>query len=359
MAKIKIIHIVPTFAVGGVQTGILYTLEELNQTYDFKILVIGKIDEEWLSTLSGDVRKNIIGSGKENLISGWFRSYQILKEINPDVIISSLWKSVPLSLIYKSINPKVLLCGFFHYAGTTHLIDRFFTNMLARFNQLSFADSSATLQYIRNTWSIKEGVVIPYIFSLNVSRVIRTVSPKKIKIAYFGRIAKQKRIDRSIEFCKICKINNLHFTFDVYGIGSTEKFKKMIEDFDLQQEVVFKNAIPSNLVVTYLKNYDFLLQLSDNEGMSTSVVEAMSCGIVPIVTPVGEIAEYSKDGFNAIWLKQNFDENLNDLFNKFNAVVNSPHLYEQLSIHAYNTFKGKLNYTESLTKAINDHFKNE
>jgi glycosyltransferase involved in cell wall biosynthesis len=44
----------------------------------------------------------------------------------------------------------------------------------------------------------------------------------------------------------------------------------------------------------------FYLQTSVLEGMAMSVVEAMQLGLVPVVTPVGEIAHYSHHGENAV-----------------------------------------------------------
>ena len=39
--------------------------------------------------------------------------------------------------------------------------------------------------------------------------------------------------------------------------------------------------------------------------MALSVVEAMQLGLVPVVTPVGEIASYTQDGISAIWVGPN------------------------------------------------------
>src|ERR1035438_576847 len=97
MIKKKIIHIIPTFELGGVQTGILYSLEKLNKVYDYKVLVIGKIDMEWLNSMPFVSREYIITTGASNLLAGWRKGYQLLKKLQPDFIISSLWKSVGLS----------------------------------------------------------------------------------------------------------------------------------------------------------------------------------------------------------------------------------------------------------------------
>src|SRR5690606_29152265 len=44
----------------------------------------------------------------------------------------------------------------------------------------------------------------------------------------------------------------------------------------------------------------FFLMTSSAEGMAVSVVEAMQLGLIPIVTPVGEIPRYCAGGENAI-----------------------------------------------------------
>ncbi len=44
----------------------------------------------------------------------------------------------------------------------------------------------------------------------------------------------------------------------------------------------------------------FFLMTSRWEGMAVSVVEAMQLGLIPVVTPVGEIANYCRAGTNAV-----------------------------------------------------------
>jgi hypothetical protein len=67
MGKKKIVHIIPTFELGGVQTGILYSLEDINEVYDYNILVIGNIDREWLKSLTPPVRSKIISTGSSTV----------------------------------------------------------------------------------------------------------------------------------------------------------------------------------------------------------------------------------------------------------------------------------------------------
>ena len=125
----KIVHIVPTFELGGVQTGILYSLNELREKYDYKVLVIGNIDYKWLETQSKINQDQIIWSGTNSIMLVWFKAYFILKREKPTIIISSLWKSVILSVVYKLFNQKTKLIGFFHTTRHVHLLN----NLLALF----------------------------------------------------------------------------------------------------------------------------------------------------------------------------------------------------------------------------------
>ena len=123
-------------------------------------------------------------------------------------------------------------------------------------------------------------------------------------------------------------------------------------NLQLLLHIYFLNTIPLESVSSAMINFDFLIQLSNFEGMALSVVEAMNVGLVPIVTPVGEIASYSKDGENAIWLEGDFDSNLYELVSKVKKVVDNPNLYKQLSINASNTFKNSKKYNEAMIEAI-------
>lgn len=44
----------------------------------------------------------------------------------------------------------------------------------------------------------------------------------------------------------------------------------------------------------------FFVQLSDYEGRSLAVIEAMRAGLIPVVTPVGDIPRYTADHVDAV-----------------------------------------------------------
>ncbi len=355
MERKRIVHIIPTFELGGVQTGILYSLEDLNIVYDYKILVIGKIDTDWLKNLSPTLQSYIISTGASSLIAGWRKGYKLLKQLKPDFIISSLWKSVGLSATYKLLNRKVWLGGFFHSAYSPHFASFFFMKIMSFVQDTSFSDSYVTKQFLEKVYKIKNNHIVPYFFTFTRKAGHKNFDPECIRIAYFGRISEAKGVDRSIAFCGLLKSAGVKFVFDIYGDGAVESYTEKIKNLGLHSEVSIKKMLPLNLVMENMQRYDFLLQLSNYEGMALAVVEAMNCGLVPIVTPVGEIKRYSKDGVNAVWLDPEFDDNLLVLVDKVKKVVNCPAVYYELSSSAAGTFINYKKYSETLIEVVDSY----
>lgn len=363
MIRKKIVHIVPTFELGGVQTGILYSLVELNKEFDYRVLVIGKTDGEWLKSISPQIQQYIMKTGTDNMIIGNLRAYKILKKIAPQVLICSLWKSVALASVYKLLNPLVYFFGFYHNAFPHHFLGNLFLKLMSAIQNSALADSNETKLFLEKKYNLAQVNVIPYNFTFagkDFKR--RQLDPTAIRMAYFGRLIPDKGIDRDIEFCRLCKEAGLPFTFHLYGDGaegsSKYNYSKLIKKYKLENEVAIKKIIPSNIVLEKMYQYDFLLQLSNMEGMALAVVEAMNSGLVPIVTPVGEISKYSQDGVNAIWLNPGFDSNLNQLIDKVKKVIAQPEVYTSLSYAASNTFNNYKKYSETMIEAINNSLNN-
>lgn len=349
----KVIHVVPTFELGGVQTGILYSLLELRKEYDFKILVVGVVDHGWIKNLSLEVQQNIVWSGSKNIIIGWVKSFFLLRKIKPDIVISSLWKSVPLTIAYKLVRPSVKLLGFFHSAHKAHAVDSFFLKLLSRVQDKAIADSTVTRSFIQQSFGITNVSIIFYHFVFkNKNSIPKSFDPEKIKLVYFGRISSAKGLTRAILFCKYCHEKEIRFQFDIYGDGDKHYYKKLIKALHLENNISIKTLLPLDAVISTMQAYDFLLQLSDYEGMALSVVEAMNCGLVPIVTPVGEIQNYSKDGINAIWLDTPFDENLEQLIEKLQSSIEHPETYQKLSAAASTTFINNKKYSEAMIEVL-------
>jgi glycosyltransferase involved in cell wall biosynthesis len=77
--------------------------------------------------------------------------------------------------------------------------------------------------------------------------------------------------------------------------------------------------------------------------MALSVVEAMQLGLVPIITPVGEIKNYCVDGFNAIVI-----DNEKTAVNKVLDILNNLESFQNLRKNAINTWKNSIIYQDNI-----------
>jgi glycosyltransferase involved in cell wall biosynthesis len=88
------------------------------------------------------------------------------------------------------------------------------------------------------------------------------------------------------------------------------------------------------------------LQTSNFEGMAMSVVEVMQMGLVPVVTFVGEIAAYCRNGCNAV-IVESERQTVADLI----RLLDSNELYQALRSAAIATWDDKPLYRDSMLDA--------
>jgi len=83
--------------------------------------------------------------------------------------------------------------------------------------------------------------------------------------------------------------------------------------------------------------------------MAMSVVEAMQLGLVPVVTPVGEIASYCTDNQNSIIVKH--DE---DAVRRIRDLIAHPGAYERLARNAQTCWQARPLYRDSVLSACRE-----
>ena len=133
----NILHIVPTPYGGGVETAAKSFLNYSSRKFKFKVFFL----------------KN---SRKENTFLSYLNSFLRIKRLCPDIILTSLWKSNLITLIYKiiKINTKYIL--FLHSTKNKHFIDGLITSLCALLAHEIWADSHETfLERINSLYFLK------------------------------------------------------------------------------------------------------------------------------------------------------------------------------------------------------------
>jgi len=177
-----------------------------------------------------------------------------------------------------------------------------------------------------------------YNYSLGVLPSINKAiyNNKPFRLVYIGRLEEeQKRISDTVRGVAFV-IKNLKFPieFYIYGSGSAEQsVKKIIADENLSDRIKYMGEIAANLVYEEISKYQCLILLSDYEGLPISLLEAMSCGLVPVCTNI-------KSGISQVVVPSETGYVINnrheDLLSVIKELVTDAAKWEQYSRNAQN-----------------------
>ena len=125
--------------------------------------------------------------------------------------------------------------------------------------------------------------------------------PKALHLLYLGRIIEeQKRVSRLVELVRALDQHAVPFQLTVAGEGPASA--DLESKLGSHPHVQFTGQVPKDRVPELLARNDFLVLLSDYEGMPLSVLEAAACSVVPVVTNLPGFAEWLPDDI-AVYVK--------------------------------------------------------
>ena len=328
----KVIHLVPYDGTGGVETAARSMLQSSEGNLDFNIEYI--------------FHSKLLQS--RNFFNWHPISYlqcarRVIKK-NPDLIVVSLWRSCIVTLIIKIFSRRSKLVLFLHYPGDVHIVDKFFTKIISYLAEEVWADSKATLEK-RLSQDIFNTQTISFVTS-RITPITSTIVGKNF--IFWGRLHKQKNLAKAITTFYNIHLKSSDLKFFIIGPDGGEKknLLKLVEEYRLQNAIIFLDAMPFSQILEYAKDASFYLQTSILEGMGMSVVEAMQLGLIPVVTPVGEIENYCIHGQNSVLIEESglLESDLLSLFS-------NPDHFHTMRANAIQTWANKDIYHESFSRA--------
>ena len=240
-------------------------------------------------------------------VSYIFGTRRVLKEINPDVCNpqSLITTSLPCSLfgykfvatlqgpylkgfrkLWKKRGSKMAILGSYVY----EIIEGFNARMASKI----IGTGKETCEYYSRYNSCK---VIPN--GVDIDEFSIKNSKRHKKIVSIGRLTEQKAVDKLILAMDDLKDYNLV----VGGLGPLEpRIKKMCKE---RKNCKFIGYQSHDKLPGLLNKVRFSVFPSLFEGLPLAMLEQMSCGVIPISTPVGDILDVIDDGKNGFILKTN------------------------------------------------------
>lgn len=157
---------------------------------------------------------------------------------------------------------------------------------------------------LEEDFKLKNVVSLPNCIDLTEAKKFnRCIAEKEtLDILYIGRIEPNKGIDYIFDACKVLKEENVNFHLNFAGKEEIEgqyipKFKEVFGDY-----FSYHGIVSGSVKTELLKKCDIFLLPSFYEGLPMSLLETMSFGQVPVVTPVGSIPTVVTDNTNGIFI---------------------------------------------------------
>jgi len=358
MKKQKLLYIIHGIHSGGAELAFLSALEDLEKVYDFRAIVLGRSNAVLLAAIHDSVRSRITCYPYPLPILLLYLPAIVrsIRSFSPDIMISSLWRSVVPAIWYKRINPGVRYIAILHINKFFHVADKFFTKRALRQADIVFADSEATKRFAG--MHSPRGNEIQILSFLTAKRPKEMTNPpfSEKKFCFVGRLHKMKNVPLAIKAIGWLREQGIDARLDIYGRddGDCAAVKQTIQTLGLESVVRWRGEfVPENRAAVFSK-YNFYIQLSSHEGMAMSVVEAMQHGLVCFVTPVGEIPAYITDMEDGVLVDVSERTQWESTLERIKQVATDENLCAQISEKSKRAFEKRLDFSTSLIQALRE-----
>jgi glycosyltransferase involved in cell wall biosynthesis len=213
-------------------------------------------------------------------------------------------------------------CGYdlFHFALTEKKIFKILLSYLICFfsyqsANIIFVPTLFYKKFITKYFFIRKKKihVLPNFVDTSIFDYKKNIQRFRDRILFIGRLEKQKNI-----FSTLLAFKNTNYCIDMLGKGN---LKASIIDFSFKNNIKINfidDFIESQKLPNLINKYEFLILFSYYEGNPKILLEAMSCGVCPIVSNVTGINNIITNKKNGLIFELNEIEKIKEILFKIN-----------------------------------------
>ncbi|MDC1387043.1 glycosyltransferase [Candidatus Thioglobus sp.] len=157
---------------------------------------------------------------------------------------------------------------------------------------------------------------------------------------FWGRISSEKGLDRAlIIFSKVAYFHK-DARFIIIGPdgGELSNIKNICANLGITDHVEFYDELNVKKIESFAKKSTFYIQTSIHDEMALSVLEAIQLGLIPVVTPVGDITDYCNED-NSVIVYSNYEA-----VREILIILDGHHEFKQKSIDTFLALKNDVSY---------------
>jgi glycosyltransferase involved in cell wall biosynthesis len=332
----KLLIITNSLSSGGAEKQSILLANLLSEYYDVRLWVLSSsqgTDTKLKNLLQEN--KYIVRYTEGGILLGMHEVIENYLRWHPDVSISFLAKSNIINAVlggFFSVKNKIGgIRNAFIPRGKLR-VQKYIHNF---FLTWSVANNYASLSMLEKAGFNTKKVSVIHNYQPSNLADRKSKTNNKIKFLTVGRFVYQKDYPLLLRAFALAAAYARNQGKEIYltivGYGPLEsEIKFSLEDLKIESivEVVVN---PDNLVC-YFERSNVYLSTSHFEGLSNSIMEAMSFSLPVIATDVGDNAFLVENGVNGFILKSRSPEDISNLMIEF---VNSPYLIEHMGIKSY------------------------
>jgi len=196
---------------------------------------------------------------------------------------------------HKKNNPDLRIVGMAH-SDESYYYDTliYYAPIIDRFLGVSYAIADKLKSLLpenrhADIFCLPYGVPIPEQMEREANGVL--------KLLYAGRVAEyQKRVSRLAELAEILERLRIPFELHVAGDGP----ERVALEEKMKGRAVFHGSLSPEKVSLLMRECNVIVQLSDFEGTSLTMLEAMAAGMVPVMSAVTGIDAVVENGVSGL-----------------------------------------------------------
>ena len=299
----KILHVVPSFSLGGMEKVLCSVLNALPDQVHQEIISLNEERgaEQWIQR--GNVRFVDFDRPQGNF--PFFGAlYQALRQSSPDLLMTYNWGATDAIWLGKLAGITAILHsehGFnIDEALTTqwkrnavrYVVYRLATRVIVVSQALKqMMESQLTIHCDRVAFipnGINTDFFVPHVYEREKMRNELGISDDDIVMGFSGRLDPVKNIPFLLDVFLGCVRKDHRFKLVLIGDGEErEGISRFADDHSLQDQIVITGRKPN--ILNYVRALDMFVLTSFREEMPMGMLEAMSAGVPVVASAVGEI----------------------------------------------------------------------